>query len=247
MAPDSITVMRLSICRMITSMCLSWIATPCERYTSWTSRTRCSCTSRGPMMRSTSCGFTAPEISWVPASTESPSDTSGRERRVIGYSFSSPPSSGTMTIRRPAIFAPLRLLDPHPAGRLGDRGHALGHARLEQLGDTGQTVRDVLTGDPAGVERPHGQLGTRLADRLGGDDADRLTDVHQLAGRERAAVAGGAGAERRLAGQHRAELDVADAGRDQLVDAARHRGRYPPLASTVRPPGLMTSSESTRA
>ena len=27
-APDSITVMRLSICRMITSMCLSWIATP---------------------------------------------------------------------------------------------------------------------------------------------------------------------------------------------------------------------------
>ena len=30
-APDSITVMRLSICRMITSMCLSWMATPCER------------------------------------------------------------------------------------------------------------------------------------------------------------------------------------------------------------------------
>ena len=27
-APESITVMRLSICRMITSMCLSWMATP---------------------------------------------------------------------------------------------------------------------------------------------------------------------------------------------------------------------------
>jgi hypothetical protein len=29
--PESITVTRLSICRMITSMCLSWIDTPCER------------------------------------------------------------------------------------------------------------------------------------------------------------------------------------------------------------------------
>ena len=32
---------------------------------------------------------------------------------------------------------------------------------------TRQTVRDVLTGDAAGVERTHGQLGTGLADGLG--------------------------------------------------------------------------------
>ena len=62
-APDSMTVMRRSICRTITSMCLSWMATPCERYTAWTSRTRCSCTSRGPMIRSTSWGLTAPKTS----------------------------------------------------------------------------------------------------------------------------------------------------------------------------------------
>ena len=49
-------VTRRSICRMITSMCLSWMSTPCVRYTFCTSRTRCSCTSRGPMTRSTSCG-----------------------------------------------------------------------------------------------------------------------------------------------------------------------------------------------
>ena len=113
---------------------------------------------------------------------------------------------------------PVGLLDAHPAGRLGDRGDALGDARLEQLGDTGQTVRDVLTGDTAGVERTHGQLGAGLTDRLGGDDADRLADVDQLAGGQRAAVAGRAGAERRLAGQHRAHPDLGDAGGDQLVD-----------------------------
>jgi hypothetical protein len=41
---------------------------------------------------------------------------------------------------------------------------------------TRQAVRDVRAGDAAGVERPHGQLRARLADRLGGDDADRVAD-----------------------------------------------------------------------
>ena len=47
-------------------------------------------------------------------------------------------------------------------------------------------------GDTAGVERPHRQLRAGLADRLGGDDADRLADADQLAGRQVAAVAGAA-------------------------------------------------------
>ena len=124
-------------------------------------------------------------------------------------------------------------------------GDALGDARLEQLGDTGQTVRDVLTGDTTGVEGTHRQLGAGLADRLGGDDADRLADVDQLAGGQRAAVADGTGAERRLAGQHRAHPDLGDAGRDQLVDqhvaevGAGRRDRSCRSAST--------SSASTRA
>ena len=78
----------------------------------------------------------------------------------------------------------------------------LGTRASNSSADTGQTVRDVLTGDTAGVERTHRQLGTGLADRLGGDDADRLADVDQLAGGQRPAVADRAGAQRRLAGQH---------------------------------------------
>src|ERR671920_245054 len=58
----------------------------------------------------------------------------------------------------------------------------------------------------ADVERAHGQLRARLADRLGGDDADRLADVDQAAAAEVAAVALRADAEARGAGQRRAHL-----------------------------------------
>src|SRR3712207_6990036 len=51
-----------------------------------------------------------------------------------------------------------------------------------------QAVRDVRAGDAAGVERPHGQLRARLADRLRGDDADRVADHGRAAGGERAPV-----------------------------------------------------------
>ena len=87
---------------------------------------------------------------------------------------------------------------------LGDLRQALGLARLEQLDDARQAVRDVRAGDAAGVERPHGQLRARLADRLRGDDADRVADLGEVAGGHRAAVAGLADAGRRLALEHRA-------------------------------------------
>src|SRR4029077_7275139 len=41
----------------------------------------------------------------------------------------------------------------------------------------------------ADVEGPHGELRAGLADRLRGDDADRLAKVHHLPAREVAAVA----------------------------------------------------------
>src|SRR5207244_5164711 len=66
---------------------------------------------------------------------------------------------------RPAI----GLLAVDAAGLLRERRRALGVARLEDLRDAREAVRDVRTGDTAGVEGPHRQLGTGLADRLRGD------------------------------------------------------------------------------
>ncbi len=43
--------------------------------------------------------------------------------------------------------------------------------------------------DTTGVEGTHRQLRAGLTDRLGGDDADRLADVDELAGGQRTAVA----------------------------------------------------------
>ena len=61
------------------------------------------------------------------------------------------------------------------------------------------------------VERAHRELRARLADRLAGDDADRLADVDLVAAREVASVALGADAAAGLAGEHRADDDLFDA------------------------------------
>jgi hypothetical protein len=63
---------------------------------------------------------------------------------------------------------------------VADLGLALGDPGLEQLLDSRQAGGDVQAGDAAGVERPHRQLRARLADRLRGDDADRLADLDHL-------------------------------------------------------------------
>ena len=58
----------------------------------------------------------------------------------------------------------------------------LGFLASKQLFNTGKTLGDVLgAGNTAGVEGTHGQLGTGLADRLGGDDTDGLADGNRLA------------------------------------------------------------------
>ena len=111
------------------------------------------------------------------------------------------------------------VLDPDPARGLGDRRLALGLAGLEQLDHARQTLGDVVgRRDAAGVERTHRQLGAGLTDRLGRDDADRLADVDELAGRERAAVAPRARAGLGVTGEHRADLDLGDACLEQPVD-----------------------------
>src|SRR5208282_2179176 len=67
----------------------------------------------------------------------------------------------------------------------------------------------------ADVERAHGELGPRLADRLGGDDAHRLAHIDRRAAGEIAPIALAAAAAGGLAGQHRTDLDLLHAGIDQ--------------------------------
>ena len=112
----------------------------------------------------------------------------------------------------------LGLLDLDPALVLADGRHALRDTGLEELLDTRQAVGDVLARHTTGVEGPHGELGAGLADRLGGDDADGLADVHPLAGGERAAVALAADADLGLADQHAVRADGLHPGLGQPVD-----------------------------
>src|SRR5487761_433873 len=99
---------------------------------------------------------------------------------------------------------------------LRDDRLALGDTSLEQLLHAGQTLGDVHAGLSAGVERSHGQLGARLADRLRGDDAHRFTDLDDLAGGQVAAVARAADALAGLANEHGTHLD-GDSCRDRLA------------------------------
>ena len=95
---------------------------------------------------------------------------------------------------------------------------------------------DVRLLDAAGrrtadVEGPHRELRARLSDRLGSDHADRLAEVHHLAAGEIAAVAQGAHAVRRLAGEHRAdhhllETGVLDQAHLLLVDLGARRHEH---------------------
>src|SRR6476661_10874846 len=111
------------------------------------------------------------------------------------------------------------VLDLDATGGLGDRGHTLGGARLEQLDDTRQTLGDVVgRSRTTGVEGTHRQLRAGLTDRLGRDDADGLADVDELARRERTAVAGGTGADLAVAGEDRTDPHLVDTGRVERVD-----------------------------
>src|SRR5262249_43171779 len=85
-----------------------------------------------------------------------------------------------------------------------DRGPAA-HLRDTVIRGLEEGLLGHLRGAADG-EGTHGELSARLADRLGGDDAHGLADVHPRAARQVAAVAGAAGPDLALAGQHRADL-----------------------------------------
>ena len=86
-------------------------------------------------------------------------------------------------------------MELHVAGVLGLQGGLLGG----------------VAGRAPDVEGPHGELGARLADGLGGDDAHRQPHLHELAGGEVAPVAEGAHPALGLAGEHGADAHPLDA------------------------------------
>src|SRR5690606_34375627 len=125
----------------------------------------------------------------------------------------------TVVRREDDLLGLVGLVDRDATIGLGDRRRTLGRTSLEELLHTGQTLGDVIRRcRTTGVERTHRQLSTGLTDRLCGDDADGLTDVYELTGCKRAAVALRADTDSRVAREDGADLDGLDAERDELVD-----------------------------
>src|SRR5205814_771226 len=137
-SPGSTIFTFCSIWRTITPMCLSLIFTPCNRYTSWTSLSKYSCTARGPLILKISCGFTGPSVRRSPA----------RTRSLVHAQVL--PGRHLVQLRLPLFgvdvdlaLAALDLAEPHGAVDLGDRRRILRPPGLEQLRHARQTARDV--------------------------------------------------------------------------------------------------------
>ena len=105
-------------------------------------------------------------------------------------------------LRVRAMRSPLSLVTTVDALELDDAGLLGLDLALDRL---------LALDHAADVERTHRQLRARLADRLGGDDADRHAFLDQRAGGQVHAVAQPADAQRRLAGHRAADDDLVDA------------------------------------
>src|SRR5699024_7668291 len=73
-------------------------------------------------------------------------------------------------------------------GNFSDRRLSLRIASLKQLLNPRQTLGDVVSSHTAGVEGTHRELGSRLSDGLGGDDAHGFANFHGSAQGQVAAV-----------------------------------------------------------
>src|SRR6185312_16304141 len=105
-----------------------------------------------------------------------------------------------------------------PSARVDDRRHV---TELNRSVDRRFEVRLLVElRRAADVEGPHRQLRAGLADRLGGDDSDRLADIDRRSAREVASVAFGADALLRCAYQGRTDLHALDS---DLLDLRDHR------------------------
>ena len=102
----------------------------------------------------------------------------------------------------------LRIINIGRSRKLCDNRKSLRLSCLKQLFDTRKTLCDIVTGNASGMERTHGQLGTRLSDRLGSDDADSLSHLYRLSGRHIGSVALRADAAVGSAGEDGTNLDL---------------------------------------
>src|SRR5207244_3898620 len=102
---------------------------------------------------------------------------------------------------------------------LADDRPVFGRSHLEQLFDTGEPLRDVplRIGDTPTVKGAHGELRTRLADALGGDDPHGGSSAHQIPAGQVDPIAALADAVGRLTGERRPHAHSCDAGREQAV------------------------------
>src|SRR5579872_6232088 len=95
-----------------------------------------------------------------------------------------------------------------------DDGLPFGLARFEKFFHTRQAGDDVFGRHAARMEGSQRQLRARFTDALGRDDAHRFADVDYTAGGQITAIADGAHAHARVAGEHRTNRHVFDARRD---------------------------------
>ena len=104
----------------------------------------------------------------------------------------------------------LCIADRRSSGELCDDRKSLRLSRLEKLLDTGKTLCDIIAGNSTGMERTHGKLCTRLADRLCSHDTDCLAYLYHFSGRHVRAVALRTYAVLAAAGKNRTDLNLAD-------------------------------------
>ena len=112
-----------------------------------------------------------------------------------------------------------RLVNGNATGCVRDRARTLGGTRLEQLGDTRKTLRDVNgRRGTTRVEGTHRELSSGFTDRLRRDDSDRFSEVDGLTRRHRAAIARATHTLRRLTGERRTNHNCGDTGSDEVLD-----------------------------
>ena len=161
----------------------------------------------------------------------------GQQPRAVGHAVPRLLAAGLVDQHHLAVAAH----HDRQAGRVDDDVAVLdldlGVERRLDRGLLGAALRRA-----ADMEGAHRQLGAGLADRLRGDDADRLADIDDGAAREVAPVALAAHADLRLAGQHRADRHRVDAGPLDRVDrvlvdqVAGRQARPRPTAGRARRP-----------